>query len=428
MLLPGICMVTVGFLLAIPDSACSSISSNCHQKTVTVSTLRALRERELTLASAASSSPFGPGDSRLPLQVHSEAPGSVSVSDDLHNTEPPYFVLEMSGNNEDLSLVYWTQQWLANGTLFFHVSLHNMERISHSTTTSIWEPSQGIDENLHVFHVSVMGGLIAILLLLVIFSVALYAQRRWYKRRRIPQKSASTEATHEIHYIPSVLLGRPTRDRRSSILQSHNSVLRMSIRETPILDDYDCEDEETLHCIKLGDQISKSKSHICQEWKKEQRHLGHRGSLKSPLSRTASTLIGVSACVLVVVCGSQLPCPLTVKVTLHVPEHFIADGSNFVISEGSYLDVSDWLNPAQIFLFYKVNASSPWIKDLCGQRTIDACEQICDSETDLRSAPQTPQCCYSVMELDPQISSPANGNVWQREEGVSSNYSISQAT
>ncbi|OCT65667.1 hypothetical protein XELAEV_18041903mg, partial [Xenopus laevis] len=105
--------------------------------------------------------------------------------------------------------------------------------------------------------------------------------------------------------------------------------------------------------------------------------------LKSPLSRTTLTLVGVSACVLAVVCGSQLSCPLTVKVTLHVPEHFIADGSRFVISEGSYLDVSDWLNPAQLSLFYQVNASSPWVQDLCGQRTTDACEQICDPETDV---------------------------------------------
>lgn len=77
------------------------------------------------------------------------------------------------------------------------------------------------------------------------FTVALYAQRRWHKRRRIPQKSASTEATHEIHYIPSVLLGPQARESfRSSRLQAHNSVIGMPIRETPILDDYDFEDED----------------------------------------------------------------------------------------------------------------------------------------------------------------------------------------
>ncbi|KAK2120227.1 Astrotactin-2 [Saguinus oedipus] len=90
-----------------------------------------------------------------------------------------------------------------------------------------------------------IGGLIALLLLLLVFTVALYAQRRWQKRRRIPQKSASTEATHEIHYIPSVLLGPQARESfRSSRLQTHNSVIGVPIRETPILDDYDCEEDE----------------------------------------------------------------------------------------------------------------------------------------------------------------------------------------
>lgn len=89
------------------------------------------------------------------------------------------------------------------------------------------------------------GGLIALLLLLLVFTVALYAQRRWQKRRRIPHKSASTEATHEIHYIPSVLLGPQARESfRSSRLQAHNSVIGVPIRETPILDDYDYEEDE----------------------------------------------------------------------------------------------------------------------------------------------------------------------------------------
>lgn len=52
-----------------------------------------------------------------------------------------------------------------------------------------------------------------------------------------------------------------------------------------------------------------------------------------------------------------------------------------MISEGSFLDISNWVNPAQLFLYYQANSSSPWVRDLCGQRTIDACEQICDPET-----------------------------------------------
>lgn len=54
--------------------------------------------------------------------------------------------------------------------------------------------------------------------------------------------------------------------------------------------------------------------------------LAFAGSMKSPVNKTALTLIAVSSCILAMVCGSQLSCPLTVKVTLHVPEHFIADG------------------------------------------------------------------------------------------------------
>ncbi|KAH0516136.1 Astrotactin-2 [Microtus ochrogaster] len=53
-----------------------------------------------------------------------------------------------------------------------------------------------------------------------------------------------------------------------------------------------------------------------------------KGLLKSPVNKTALTLIAVSSCILAMVCGNQMSCPLTVKVTLHVPEHFIADGKS----------------------------------------------------------------------------------------------------
>ncbi|XP_075691660.1 astrotactin-2 isoform X1 [Rhinoderma darwinii] len=438
-------VLCLGLLAVLPYIARSSSPQGCLVKTVTVSTLPALRERELSWSGAVVSSVHpGPGDSRLPLHVHSEAPGSVSVRDDLHNTEPPYFTLEMSGSSEDISLVHWTQKWLENGTLYFHVSLRMKLHTSFSTPPTVQEPVQELDEQLHVLHVSVMGGLIALLLLLLIFSVALVAQRRWHKRRRIPQKSASTEATHEIHYIPSVLLGPPSRDFRSSKLQPHSSVLRMSIRETPILDDYDCEEEESQRCIERGNQMDHTKQMTLDRKEKRkmqkrdptgylkseensgsetgdeaqltirgrhhENHQRSKGSLKSPLSRTALTLVGVSACVLAVVCGSQISCPLTVKVTLHVPEHFIADGSSFVISEGSFLDASNWVNPAQLFLYYQSNASSPWVRDLCGQRTIDACEQICD--------PETGECsCHDGYSPDPNHPHLCVRSDWGQSQG-----------
>uniref|UniRef100_A0A8V1AG19 Astrotactin-2 n=1 Tax=Gallus gallus TaxID=9031 RepID=A0A8V1AG19_CHICK len=450
----------------------------CRVKTVTVSTLPVLRENDISWSGAP---PPAAADSRLLLFVRSELPGRVAVQDDLDNTELPFFTLEMSGTVADISLVHWKQQWLENGTLYFHVSMSSAEQLSRATPPSLQEPSEIVEEQMHILHISVMGGLIALLLLLLVFTVALYAQRRWHKRRRIPQKSASTEATHEIHYIPSVLLGPQARESfRNSRLQAHNSVIGVPIRETPILDDYEDEEEEetpqraepstredefgsqvtrTLESLGRGgeekpDYEKKGWWPLClvfpsacalrslmQKFKESFRtntpieigqlqpalrstSVGRRkrrsrprggigfgrakgnsgseaddetqltfyteqyrsrrrskGSMKSPVNKTALTLIAVSSCILAMVCGSQLSCPLTVKVTLHVPEHFIADGSSFVVSEGSYLDISDWLNPAKLSLYYQINATSPWVRDLCGQRTTDACEQLCDQET-----------------------------------------------
>uniref|UniRef100_A0A8C2NXM7 Astrotactin-2 n=1 Tax=Capra hircus TaxID=9925 RepID=A0A8C2NXM7_CAPHI len=306
---------------------------------------------------------------------------------------------EMSGTAADISLVHWRQQWLENGTLYFHVSMSSSGQLAQATAPTLQEPSEIVEEQMHILHISVMGGLIALLLLLLVFTVALYAQRRWQKRRRIPQKSASTEATHEIHYIPSVLLGPPARESfRSSRLQAHNSVIGVPIRETPILDDYDYEEEDDLprraNHVSREDEFGSQATHSLDtlgrpgeekgdfEKKGESScyippsrgvwgsilgtsgglHFGRtkgpsgseaddetqltfyteqyrsrrrsKGLLKSPMNKTALTLIAVSSCVLAMVCGSQMSCPLTVKVTLHVPEHFIADGS---ISQDPFL-------------------------------------------------------------------------------------------
>lgn len=56
-------------------------------------------------------------------------------------------------------------------------------------------------------------------------------------------------------------------------------------------------------------------------------------------------------------------------------------GSSFVVSMGSFLDVSNWLNPARLTLYYQTNSSTQWVRDHCGQRTTDPCEQICDQDT-----------------------------------------------
>ncbi|XP_032904772.1 astrotactin-2 isoform X3 [Amblyraja radiata] len=373
----------------------------------------------------------------------------------------------MTGTVADISLVHWKQQWLENGTLYFHVSMTNVEHLSQITPPTLREPSEIVDEQMHVLHVSVMGGLIALLLLILLFTMVLYARRRWCKRRRVPQKSASTEATHEIHYIPSVLLGPQARDSfRNSRIQAHNSVVGMPIRETPILDDYDCDEEEnqlrpeacnrdddfgsqvtrTLEslgrgeekkpCYAAADVTQDTVQSLMQRFqesfrtntpieishlqqaprststgRKKGRRNKMRGSPRSPLNRTALTLITVSSCILTVVYGGHLTCPLMVKVTLHVPEHFIADGSSFVVSEGSFLDVSDWLNPAKLSLFYQINSTSAWTRDLCGQKTLEPCEHVCDEETG--------ECgCHDGYSPDPIHKHLCVRSDWGQNEGL----------
>lgn len=48
---------------------------------------------------------------------------------------------------------------------------------------------------------------------------------------------------------------------------------------------------------------------------------------------------------------------------------------------GSFLDVSNWLNPAKLTLYYQTNSSTQWVQDFCGQRTTEPCEQLCDEDT-----------------------------------------------
>lgn len=48
---------------------------------------------------------------------------------------------------------------------------------------------------------------------------------------------------------------------------------------------------------------------------------------------------------------------------------------------GSFLDVSNWLNPAKLTLYSQTNSSAQWIQDFCGQRTTEPCEQICEQDT-----------------------------------------------
>uniref|UniRef100_A0A8C1KR37 Astrotactin 2 n=1 Tax=Cyprinus carpio TaxID=7962 RepID=A0A8C1KR37_CYPCA len=386
----------------------------------------------------------------------------------------------MSGTGIDISQVHWKQQWLENGTLYFHVSMSSSEQQSQATQPTIREPPRVLHEHMHLLHISVMGGLIALLLLILLFTLVLYTRQRWCRRRRAPQKSASTEATHEIHYIPSVLLG-PTHSRdsfRGPRPLQHSSVIGMPIRETPILDDCDCEeDEQPGHLLDgkahLEDDLCSQGTHSVDSLGKGMGEANHKHSLdnrgesfivtvaqsvvyrtvfvflfeaggvfgrqvdsgsemdddtqlkfytehrgrrrskgcpQSPMSKATLTLITVCTCVVAVVYGTQTSCPLTVKVTLHVPEHFIADGSSFVVSMGSYLDVSNWLNPAKLTLYYQTNTSTQWVRDYCGQRTTDPCEQLCDQDTGECS-------CLEGYAPDPEHNHLCIRTDWGRNEG-----------
>ncbi|XP_061925727.1 astrotactin-1 isoform X7 [Entelurus aequoreus] len=445
--------------------------TECKMKSVTVSALPFLREKELSIMHSPSVS-----EAKLLFSVTNDFPGHLLVVDDLDNTELPFFVLEISGNSEDIPLVRWRQQWLENGTLLFHI--HHQDGSVHLLEPTEDPHNTSAKEELRILHISVMGGMIALLLSILCLVLILYTRRRWCKRRRVPQpqKSASAEAANEIHYIPSVLMGGQARESlRNTRGQGPNSSGTLSIRETPILDGYEYDITDLRHhlqreCMNGGEEFSSQvsrtldslqgcndknnmdltavsdnkmvlmnkykdniinnspmESHLQQNTllphntsgsqhkrlssntragstflnpdgdsgteadsepqlafytdPSRSRRRSRAGSPRSPISKTTLTLISVISCVIGLVCCSHMSCTLSVRVILHVPEHLIADGSRFILLQGSQLDASDWLNPAQILLFHQQNASGPWINDLCGRRLLDPCEHQCDHDT-----------------------------------------------
>lgn len=62
----------------------------------------------------------------------------------------------MSGTMADISMVHWKQQWLENGTLYFHVSMGSTEQLSRVTPPTLQEPSEIVEEQMHILHISVM--------------------------------------------------------------------------------------------------------------------------------------------------------------------------------------------------------------------------------------------------------------------------------
>uniref|UniRef100_A0A8C2IRM1 Astrotactin 1 n=1 Tax=Cyprinus carpio TaxID=7962 RepID=A0A8C2IRM1_CYPCA len=355
----------------------------CKMKSVTVSALPFLRENDLSIMHSPSAS-----EPKLLFSVRNDFPGEIVVVDDLENTELPYFVLEISGNSEDIPLVRWRQQWLENGTLLFHIHHQDGSQNLPGPAATAYPASDSAEEELRILHISVMGGMIALLLSILCLVLILYTRRRWCKRRRVPQpqKSASAEAANEIHYIPSVLMGGQARESlRNSRGQGHNSSGTLSIRETPILDGYEYDITDLRHhlqreCMNGGEDftsqvtrtldslqgcndkaamdltpghdstklslMSKYKDNIIATSPVNSNHqqntlLPHNtstnqrkrlsnkthGSPRSPINKTTLTLISVVSCVIGLVCASHLSCSLNVRVILHVPEHLIADGN-----------------------------------------------------------------------------------------------------
>lgn len=68
----------------------------------------------------------------------------------------PAVFLEMSGTGEDISQVHWKQQWLENGTLYFHVSMTESELLAQTTQAAPHEPAHVLHEHMHLLHISVM--------------------------------------------------------------------------------------------------------------------------------------------------------------------------------------------------------------------------------------------------------------------------------
>nr|XP_013817223.1 PREDICTED: astrotactin-1 [Apteryx mantelli mantelli] len=123
----------------------------CKLKSITVSALPFLRENDLSIMHSPSAA-----EPKLLFSVRNDFPGEMVVVDDLENTELPYFVLEISGNTDDIPLVRWRQQWLENGTLLFHI--HHQDGAPNLPGFEPTEEPQteSAEEELRILHISVM--------------------------------------------------------------------------------------------------------------------------------------------------------------------------------------------------------------------------------------------------------------------------------
>ncbi|RMC08214.1 hypothetical protein DUI87_14455 [Hirundo rustica rustica] len=157
MALAGLCSLLAGCCLAAgsgPAEAAAEAAAKeleCKLKSITVSALPFLRENDLSIMHGPSAA-----EPKLLFSVRNDFPGEMVVVDDLENTELPYFVLEISGNTDDIPLVRWRQQWLENGTLLFHI--HHQDGAPNLPGFDPTEEPQteSAEEELRILHISVM--------------------------------------------------------------------------------------------------------------------------------------------------------------------------------------------------------------------------------------------------------------------------------
>lgn len=85
----------------------------------------------------------------------------------------PAVFSEMSGTGEDISQVHWKQQWLENGTLYFHVSMTESELLAQTTQATPREPAHILHEHMHLLHISVMVSCLFFFLIIIFYSAVL---------------------------------------------------------------------------------------------------------------------------------------------------------------------------------------------------------------------------------------------------------------
>lgn len=96
-----------------------------------------------------------------------------------------FIISEMSGTVEDISQVHWKQQWLENGTLYFHVSITESELQAQTTQPTAREPAHALPEHMHLLHISVMVSIVwRLLLLLRILNLSTSALGTCYSDKR----------------------------------------------------------------------------------------------------------------------------------------------------------------------------------------------------------------------------------------------------